>query len=84
MRGFSSGAGIFDSEVKTLDSLSLMIKFLDKWLDRRVLQVLTELNKIIITGTGQGEVFFPTLSENEGCLGFYFVHILGAIYKRLL
>lgn len=83
LRG-SSRAGIFDSEVKTLDSLSLFIKFLDKWLDRGVLQVLTELNRIITTGIGKGEVLFPALSENEGCLGFCFLHIWGAIYKRWL
>lgn len=35
------------------------------------MQVLTQLNKIIITGTGKGEVF--SYFENEGCLVFYFL-----------
>lgn len=58
LKGFRLGAGIFDARIITVDSLSRFIKFLDKWLDRRVLQVLTHLNKIIITGTGKGELFF--------------------------
>ena len=49
---------------------SPFIKGLDKWLDRRVLQVWAQLNRILITGIGKGALIFPVLNEKADSVLF--------------
>lgn len=49
---------------------SHFIKGLDKWLDRRVLQVWAQLNRILITGIGKGAPIFPVPNEKADSVLF--------------
>lgn len=62
---FDQKLRVFDAGVKTVDPWSLVLKHLHKWLDRRVVRALVQLNKIIFTGTGKGELISPTRNDNE-------------------